>query len=76
MAQFGPEVPDDAPEDMLAGVSARYRAVEVYQVAGAQAAQPLSSQPRVRCACWGAPESLITLANAGLLGNQPGAPQQ
>jgi arabinofuranan 3-O-arabinosyltransferase len=70
VARFGPEVPDDAPEDMLAGVSARYRAVEVYQVAGAQAAavvQPAVGALRVL----GAPESLITLANAGLLGASP-----
>jgi arabinofuranan 3-O-arabinosyltransferase len=70
VARFGPEVPDDAPEDMLAGVSARYRAVEVYQVAGAQAAavvQPAAGALRVL----GAPESLITLANAGLLGASP-----
>jgi arabinofuranan 3-O-arabinosyltransferase len=70
VARFGPEVPDDAPQDVLAGVSARYRAVEVYQVAGAQAAavvQPAAGALRVM----GAPESLITLANEGLLGASP-----
>ena len=69
-ARFGPEVPDDAPDDALAGVFTRYPAVEVYQVAGAQAAavvQPATSTLRVT----GAPESLITLANEGLLGTSP-----
>jgi arabinofuranan 3-O-arabinosyltransferase len=70
VARFGPELPDDAPEDVLAGVSTRYPAVEVYQVAGAQAAavvQPAAGALRVL----GAPESLITLANEGLLGASP-----
>ncbi|HEY6792625.1 MAG TPA: alpha-(1-_3)-arabinofuranosyltransferase family protein, partial [Trebonia sp.] len=69
-ARFGPEMPDDAPEDVVAGVLTRYPAVEVYQVAGAQAAavvQPAAGTLRVT----GAPESLITLANEGLLGASP-----
>ena len=69
-ARFGPEVLDDAPQDVLAGVLTRYPAVEVYQVGGAQAAavvQPAAGTLRVT----GAPESLITLANEGLLGTSP-----
>jgi len=69
-ARFGPQVPDDAPQDVLAGVTARYPAIEVYQVAGAQAAavvQPATGTLRVT----GAPESLITLADEGLLGTSP-----
>jgi len=69
-ARFGPLVRDDAPEDALADVTARYPAVEVYQVAGAEAAavvQPANGTLRVT----GAPESLITLANQGLLGSSP-----
>jgi arabinofuranan 3-O-arabinosyltransferase len=70
VARFGPEVPDGAAEDVFAGVSARYPAVEVYQVASAQAVavvQPAAGTLRVS----GAPESLITLANEGLLGTSP-----
>ena len=47
-----------------------YPAVQIYQVAGAQAAavvQPAADTLRV----YGAPESMITLANEGLLGDRP-----
>jgi len=70
VARFGPQVADEAPEDLLAGVTARYPAVEVYQVAGAEpeaVVQPATGTLRVA----GAPESLITLANEGLLGTSP-----
>jgi arabinofuranan 3-O-arabinosyltransferase len=70
VARFGPQVPDDAPQDVLAGVTARYPAIEVYQVAGAEPAavvQPTTGTLRLA----GAPESLITLANEGLLGTSP-----
>ena len=69
-ARFGPQVRDDAPQDVLAGVTARYPAIEVYQVPGAEAAavvQPAAGTLRVA----GAPESLITLASEGLLGDSP-----
>jgi arabinofuranan 3-O-arabinosyltransferase len=69
-ARFGPQVRDGAPQDVLAEVTARYPAVEVYQVAGAEAAatvQPATGTLRVT----GAPESLLTLANEGLLGSSP-----
>jgi arabinofuranan 3-O-arabinosyltransferase len=69
-ARFGPQVPDDAPQDVLADIFTKYPAVEVYQVSGAQAAAvvaPAAGTLRVT----GAPESLITLANEGLLGTSP-----
>jgi arabinofuranan 3-O-arabinosyltransferase len=69
-AQFGPQVADDAPGDVAAGVAAQYPAVEVYQVAGAQAAavvQAAAGTLRVT----GAPESLLTLAGEGILGDRP-----
>jgi len=69
-AQFGPETGGGSPDSAIAGFSARYPAVQVYQVAGAQAAavvQPAAGTLRA----YGAPESLITLANQGLLGDSP-----
>jgi arabinofuranan 3-O-arabinosyltransferase len=74
-AQFGPPVGgqaagDAAPDNAVADVDSRYPAVQVYQVAGVQApavVQPASRTLRV----YGAPESLITLANEGLLGDSP-----
>ncbi|MGH3248212.1 MAG: alpha-(1-_3)-arabinofuranosyltransferase domain-containing protein, partial [Trebonia sp.] len=69
-AQFGPAVGGGSPDDAIAGFDAPYPAVQVYQVAGAQAAavvQPTSGTLRV----YGAPESLITLANEDLLGDRP-----
>ncbi len=69
-AQFGPQTGGGSPDSAIAGFSARYPAVQIYRVAGAQAAavvQPAAGTLRV----YGAPESLITLANQGLLGDSP-----
>jgi arabinofuranan 3-O-arabinosyltransferase len=69
-AQFGPAVGGATPDDGVAGFDAGYPAVQVYRVAGAQAAavvQPASGTLRV----YGAPEAMITLANSGLLGGRP-----
>jgi arabinofuranan 3-O-arabinosyltransferase len=54
------------PGNAVSGFDSRYRAVQVYRVDGAQAAavvQPAAGTLRV----YGAPESMITLANEGLL---------
>jgi len=70
VAQFGPLVSGVAPDDAATDFDAPYPAVQVYQVAGAQPAavvQPAADTLRV----YGAPESLITLADEGLLGNRP-----
>jgi len=70
VAQFGPLVAGIAPDDAAIDFDAPYPAVQVYQVAGAQPAavvQPAAGTLRV----YGAPESLITLADEGLLGNRP-----
>ena len=59
-----------APDDAVAGFDTRYPAVQIYQVASAQAAaivQPAAGTLRV----YGAPEAVITLANEGLLGDRP-----
>jgi arabinofuranan 3-O-arabinosyltransferase len=72
-AQFGPAVGGGTPDNAVAGFDARYRAVQVYQVAGAQAAavvQPAAGTLRV----YGAPESMVTLANEGLLNNHDDGP--
>ena len=69
-AQFGPVTGGGTPGDAVAGFDAPYAAVQVYQVAGAQAAavvQSASGTLRV----YGAPESVITLADEGLLGSRP-----
>jgi arabinofuranan 3-O-arabinosyltransferase len=69
-AQFGPDVGGRAPDDAVAGFNPDYPAVQVYQVAGAQAAavvQPAAGTLRV----YGAPEAMITLASEGLLGSRP-----
>ncbi len=69
-AQFGPAVGSGSPDDAVADFDARYPAVQIYQVAGAQAAavtQSAADTLRV----YGAPEAMLTLANEGLLGDRP-----
>ena len=69
-ARFGPAAGGGTPDDAVAGFDTRYPAVQIYQVAGAQAAavvQPAAGTLRV----YGAPEAMITLANEGLLGDRP-----
>jgi len=69
-AQFGPEVGGGSANDAVNDDYTPYPAVQIYHVAGAEAAavvQPAASTLRVI----GAPESLITLANENLLGDSP-----
>jgi arabinofuranan 3-O-arabinosyltransferase len=67
---FGPVVGGNGPDDAVTNFDAPYPAVQIYQVAGAQpAATVQSAASTVRV--YGAPESLITLAGDGLLGNRP-----
>lgn len=70
VAQFGPTLSGVGPDDAATDFDAPYPAVQVYQVAGAQptaTVQPAADTLRV----YGAPESLLTLADEGLLGNRP-----
>ena len=70
VARFGPLVSGLAPDDAATDFDAPYPAVQVFQVAGAQPAavvQPAASTLRV----YGGPESLITLADEGVLGSRP-----
>ena len=70
VAQFGPLMSGLAPDDAATDFDAPYPAVQIFQVAGAQPAavvQPAADTLRV----YGAPESLLTLADEGLLGNRP-----
>jgi arabinofuranan 3-O-arabinosyltransferase len=70
VAQFGPMASGLGPDDAATNVDAPYPAVQIYQVAGAQpvaTVQSAASTLRV----YGAPESLVTLADEGLLGNRP-----
>jgi arabinofuranan 3-O-arabinosyltransferase len=69
-AQFGPAVGGGTSDNAVSGFDSRYPAVQIYQVAGAQAAavvQPAADTLRV----YGAPESMTTLANEDLLGDRP-----
>jgi arabinofuranan 3-O-arabinosyltransferase len=69
-AQFGPPTGGGAPGNAVSSFRAPYPAVQVYQVAGAQPAavvQPAADTLRL----YGAPESEITLASEGLLGDRP-----
>jgi arabinofuranan 3-O-arabinosyltransferase len=69
-AQFGPDAGGGTPDDAVADFSTPYPAVQIYRVAGPEPAavvQPAAGTVRVI----GAPESLITLADEGLLGNSP-----
>jgi arabinofuranan 3-O-arabinosyltransferase len=70
VAKFGPLVSGLAPDDAATDFDAPYPAVQIYRVAGAQPAavvQPAASTLRV----YGGPESLITLADEGVLGQRP-----
>jgi arabinofuranan 3-O-arabinosyltransferase len=69
-ATFGPLVSGLAADDAVTNVDAPYPAVEIYQVGGAEppaAVQPAAGTVRV----YGAPESVLTLANSGMLGTRP-----
>ncbi len=69
VATFGPLVGSAAPDDAT-NLDPPYPAVEIYQVAGAEpaaAVQPAAGALRV----YGAPESLLTLADEGLLAGLP-----
>lgn len=70
VAQFGPFVGDFAPDDAVTKFFAPYPAVEIFQVAGAlpeATVSPAAGALRV----YGGPESLLTLADRGLLGPRP-----
>ncbi len=70
VAQFGPLVGDLTSDNAVTKFLAPYPAVEIFQVAGAQpeaTISPAAGALRV----YGGPESLLTLADAGLLGNRP-----
>ena len=70
VAQFGPKIGGKTPDNAVTDYSPAYPAVQIYQVAGAEAAavtQPTADTVRV----YGGPESLITLANDDLIGDQP-----
>ncbi len=71
VAQFGRlPVGSFTPDDAVSNFDSPYPPVQIYQVAGAEPAatvQPAAAALRV----YGAPESLLTLANEGLLGNRP-----
>ena len=69
VATFGPLVGSAAPDDAT-NLDPPYPAVEIYQVGGAEpvaAVQPAAGTLRV----YGAPESLLTLADEGLLTGRP-----
>jgi arabinofuranan 3-O-arabinosyltransferase len=70
VAAFGPLVGSLAPDDAVTDFDPGYPAVQIYRVSGAAAVatvQPAAGTLRVA----GGPESLITLADAGLLGSRP-----
>ena len=70
VAQFGQFVGNFTPDDATTNFNAPYPPVEIFQVAGAlpeAAVQPAAGALRV----YGAPESLLTLANEGLLEDRP-----
>jgi arabinofuranan 3-O-arabinosyltransferase len=70
VAQFGPLEGSAVPDDAATNFDSPYPAVQIYQVAGAQpvaTVQPAAGTLRV----YGAPESLLTLADAGLLAQRP-----
>ncbi|HEX5289543.1 MAG TPA: alpha-(1-_3)-arabinofuranosyltransferase family protein [Streptosporangiaceae bacterium] len=69
-AQFGPPAGRPHAADAVSSFRAPYPAVQVYQVAGAEptaVVQPATDTLRV----YGAPESELTLAGEGLLGQRP-----
>ena len=70
VARFGPLVGDLTPDNAVTKFLAPYPAVEIFQVAGAQpeaTVSPAAGALRV----YGGPESLLTLADEGLLGERP-----
>ena len=70
VASFGPLVGNAQPDDAATNFDPPYPAVQIYQVTGAQpvaTVQPAAATLRV----YGAPESLLTLADSGLLGQRP-----
>jgi arabinofuranan 3-O-arabinosyltransferase len=70
VAQFGPKVGGGSADNAVTAFYSGYPAVQIYQVADAEAEaviQPAADTVRV----YGGPESLITLSNEGLIGNQP-----
>ena len=70
VAQFGPLVGDLTPDNAVTKFYAPYPAVEIFQVAGAlpeATVSPAAGALRV----YGGPESLLTLADRGLLGERP-----
>jgi arabinofuranan 3-O-arabinosyltransferase len=71
VAQFGRlPVGSFTPDDAVSDFDSPYPPVEIYQVAGAApvaTVQPAAGALRV----YGAPESLLTLANEGVLGSRP-----
>ena len=69
-AQFGPAVGGGTPDDAVADFDTRYPAVQIYRVAGSQAAAVVQSAAGT-LRVYGAPEAMITLANEDLLGNRP-----
>ncbi len=69
-AGFGPVVSGLGSQDAATDFDPPYPAVQIYQVLGAEpvaTVQPAAGTLRV----YGGPESLITLASEGLLGNRP-----
>jgi arabinofuranan 3-O-arabinosyltransferase len=69
-AQFGPPTGSRDAGDAVTSFRSPYPAVQIYQVTGAQpvaVVQPAADTLRV----YGAPESELTLADEGLLGEQP-----
>ncbi len=70
VAQFGLPVGGAAPDDAATNFDTPFPPVEIYQVAGAApvaTVQPAADTLRV----YGGPESLLTLADEGLLGHRP-----
>ena len=70
VATFGTYVGTFSPDDAATNFDSPYPPVEIYRVPAAQpvaTVQPAASTLRV----YGAPESLLTLANKNLLGNRP-----
>jgi arabinofuranan 3-O-arabinosyltransferase len=70
VAEFGQPVGVAAPNDAATNFDPPYPPVEIYRVSGAEpvaTVQPAAGTLRV----YGAPEALLTLADAGLLGARP-----
>ncbi len=70
VARFGPLIGSFTPDDAVTNFDSPYPAVEIFQVAGAEpvaAVQPAAGTLRV----YGGPESLLTLADEGMLAGRP-----